>query len=76
VPFGRHWADYSEMNYGGLATAEADQVFPGYLTKTFIHLQDGATVLVGSGLESATSIKGFSHKCIISFPQCIWFRLD
>ena len=34
VPFGRHWNDYEKNGgYDGLATAEADQVFPGFTTK-------------------------------------------
>lgn len=69
VPFGRHWEDYRNQEIDGMATAEADQEFPGYTTKPFIHLQDGATVLQGSGLESATTIDSFAGKHIISFPN-------
>lgn len=69
VPFGRHWDDYRNQDIDGLATAEADQKFPGYSTKPFVHLQDGATVLVGSGLENATTIDDFAGKRIISFPN-------
>lgn len=68
VPFGRHWADYKEQKIDALATAEADQKFPGYSTKPFIHLQDGATVLVGSGLENVIAVESFAGKKIISFP--------
>ena len=68
VPFGRHWADYKEHNFAALATAEADQEFPGYTTKPFIHLQDGASVIEGSGLENAIGVESFAGKRIISFP--------
>lgn len=68
VPFGRHWSDYKNQDIDGLATAEADQKFPGYTTKPFVHLQDGATVIDGSGLENITTIGGFAGKRIISFP--------
>lgn len=68
VPFGRHWADYKEQEFDALATAEADQEFPGYTTKPFIHLQDGASVVEGSGLENAVAVESFAGKRIISFP--------
>ena len=68
VPFGRHWADYKDQDFDGLATAEADQKFPGFTTKPFIHLQDGASVLEGSGLENAITVESFAGKRIISFP--------
>jgi polar amino acid transport system substrate-binding protein len=69
VPFGRHWSDYKNHDIDGLATAESDQVFPGYSTKPFIHLQDGATVIDGNGLENAISINDFTGKRIIGFPN-------
>lgn len=69
VPFGRHWSDYKDQDIDGLATAEADQEFPGYTTKPFVHLQDGATVIEGSGLESTTTVGAFAGKRIIGFPN-------
>ena len=71
VPFGRHWHDYKEKTYyDGLATAEADQIFPGYTTKPFINLQDGATVLTAKkDLVSIKAIDQLTHKHIVSFPN-------
>jgi len=68
VPFGRHWSDYKDQDFDGLATAEAEQKFPGYSTRPFIHLQDGATVIDGGGLENAVTVESFAGKRIISFP--------
>lgn len=70
VPFGRHWKDYADdARFDGLATAEADQSFPGFTTKAFIHLQDGATVVVGRGLQSITNPGQLAGKRIVAFPQ-------
>ena len=70
VPFARHWKDYvDDENFDGLATAEADQTFPGYSTKPFIHLQDGANVLVGSGLENIRSADELTGKRVVAFPN-------
>lgn len=70
VPFGRHWKDYVDNEaFDGLATAEADQEFPGFTTKPFIHLQDGATILIGSGLEQVTSVEELHGKRIVAFPN-------
>jgi polar amino acid transport system substrate-binding protein len=70
VPFGRHWKDYADNeSFDGLATAEADQVFPGYTTKPFMHLQDGATVAANSGLGGITSIEQLRGKRIVAFPD-------
>lgn len=70
VPFSRHWKDYVDNeDFDGLATAEADQRFPGYATKPFIHLQDGATVLKGSGLESVESVEELRDKRVVAFPN-------
>ena len=68
VPFGRHWAEYKDNNFDALATAEGGQVFPGFATLAFIHLQDGSTVVVGKGLDNATKVEDFFGKRIISFP--------
>ena len=70
VPFGRHWKDYEDFeSYDGLATAEADQEFSGFTTKPFVHLQDGATVLVGSGLDTIMSVEELHGKRIVAFPN-------
>ena len=70
VPFGRHWKDYVDDNtYDALATAEADQTFPGTATLPFMHLQDGATVLRDSGLEDAVEISRFHDVDITAFPN-------
>lgn len=69
VPFGRHWKDYTDNDlFDGLATAEADQEFPGYSTKPFMHLQDGATVFAGQGLAGITTVAELSGKSIVAFP--------
>jgi hypothetical protein len=70
VPFGRHWKDYVDNEtFDGLATAEADQTFPGFTTKPFIHLQDGATVLAGTGLGRLTSVEDLHGKRVVTFPD-------
>ena len=70
VPFGRHWKDYVDNEgFDGLATAEADQTFPGYTTKPFMHLQDGAMVLAGTGLEQIISVEELHGKRIVAFPN-------
>lgn len=70
VPFGRHWKDYTDnTSFDGLATAEADQKFPGYTTKPFMHLQDGATVVADQGLASITSVDQLRGKRIVAFPE-------
>ncbi len=70
VPFGRHWKDYANNEaYDALATAEADQTFPGTSTLPFMHLQDGATVLAGSGLEETVEIESLFNKRIVAFPN-------
>jgi polar amino acid transport system substrate-binding protein len=69
VPFGRHWKDYvDDMSFDGLATAEADQTFPGHSTKPFMHLQDGATVRGGGGLEAIASIDQLTGMRVVAFP--------
>lgn len=70
VPFGRHWSDYkTHESYDGLATAEADQVFPGFTTNPFIHLQDGATVIDGRGLQGIVRVEQLAGKRIVTFPN-------
>lgn len=70
VPFGRHWKDYADNDaFDGLATAEADQTFPGFSTKPFMHLQDGATVVAGGGLEGITSAEQLADKRVVAFPN-------
>lgn len=70
VPFGRHWKDYvDDARFDGLATAEADQSFPGFTTKVFINLQDGATVVSNRGLQSITSPEQLAGKRVVAFPQ-------
>lgn len=70
VPFGRHWKDYGDNDaFDGLATAEADQRFPGYTTKPFMHLQDGATVVAGRGLDAITSVDRLGGKRVVAFPN-------
>jgi hypothetical protein len=69
VPFGRHWKDYTDnAGFDGLATAEADQEFPGYTTRPFMHLQDGATVLAEEGLAEITAVGQLAGKRIVAFP--------
>lgn len=69
VPFGRHWEDYrSDESLDGLATAEADQVFPGTTTQPFMHLQDGATVAAHSELSGITSAQQLAGKRVVAFP--------
>jgi polar amino acid transport system substrate-binding protein len=70
VPFGRHWKDYTDnSSFDGLATAEADQEFPGYSTKAFMHLQDGASVIGDHGLASITSVDQLKGKRVVAFPD-------
>ena len=70
VPFGRHWKDYTDDEaFDGLAIAEADQAFPGHTTIPFIHLQDGATVLVGSGLENIQSVEELAGMRVVTYPN-------
>lgn len=69
VPFGRHWKDYvDDPSFDGLATAEADQTFPGHSTRPFMHLQDGATVRTGSGLEAITKADQLAARKVVAFP--------
>jgi polar amino acid transport system substrate-binding protein len=69
VPFGRHWKDYVDNSaHDALATAEADQEFPGHSTKPFIHLQDGATVIAGSGLAAITTADQLAGRRVVAFP--------
>lgn len=70
VPFGRHWKDYeANEEFDGLATAEANQTFAGFATESFVHLQDGATVIAGSGLETIESITELEKMRIVAFPN-------
>jgi polar amino acid transport system substrate-binding protein len=70
VPMGRNWKDYSDNeSFDGMATAEADQVFPGYTTKPFMYLQDGAFVAANSGLGGITSVEQLRGKRIVAFPD-------
>ncbi len=70
VPFGRHWKNYNDYSkYDGLATAEADQVFPGFTTRPFHHLQDGAMVLENSDLAKIQNVYELKDKRIFSFPK-------
>jgi hypothetical protein len=70
VPFGRHWKDYvDDQSFDGLATAEADQKFPGHSTKAFMRLQDGATVRADSGLQAIGSAAELSGRRVLAFPS-------
>jgi ABC-type amino acid transport substrate-binding protein len=70
VPFGRHWHDYDEVpEYDALATAEAEQVFTGYSTKPFMHLQDGATVLADSDLAEIAGPQDLVGRRVVAFPS-------
>jgi len=70
VPFGRHWKDYRDYSkYDGLATAEADQKFPGFTTLPFHHLQDGATILKNSDLARIRNVSQLQGKRIVAFPS-------
>ncbi len=70
VPFGRHWKDYEDdEGFDGLATAEADQTFSGFTTEPFMHLQDGATVIAGGGLDTIQSVAELDGKRIVAFPN-------
>ena len=70
VPFGRHWKTYEDdPSVDALATAEADQVFPGTSTKPFMHLQDGATVLRSSELAAMTGLNDLHGKRVVAFPN-------
>jgi hypothetical protein len=69
VPFGRHWKDYADNPaFDGLATAEADQIFPGHTTRPFMHLQDGATVLSDEGLAHITRVDELRGRRVVAFP--------
>ncbi len=69
VPFGRHWKDYvDDASFDGLATAEADQTFPGHSTKPFMRLQDGATVRGSGGLEAIVSVNQLKAMRVVAFP--------
>lgn len=69
VPFGRHWKDYTDdAVFDGLATAEADQTFPGHTTKPFMRLQDGVTVLARDGLEAIASVEQLKGRRVVAFP--------
>ena len=77
VPFGCHWADYKEQEVDALATSEAAQAFPGYTTKPFIHLQDGATVVEGSGLEITIGVENFCQEAHYQLSGRVgnpWYR--
>ncbi len=70
VPFGRHWKDYRDFSkYDGLATAEVDQIFPGFTTRPFHHLQDGAMVLANSDLTKIQNVYELEGKRIVTFPK-------
>jgi polar amino acid transport system substrate-binding protein len=70
VPFGRHWKTYAEdAQYDALATAEADQRFPGFSTEPFMHLQDGATVLAEGGMAEVGNVSELAGKRVIAFPD-------
>lgn len=70
VPFGRHWKTYAEdERYDALATAEADQRFPGFSTEPFMHLQDGATVLAQGGMAEIGNVADLAGKRVIAFPD-------
>lgn len=70
VPFGRHWKDYVDNEgYDALGTAEAEQTFPGTSTLPFMNLQDGATVLMKSGLDDAVGINDLFARRIVAFPN-------
>lgn len=70
VPFGRHWQDYvDDESIDGLATAEADQQFPGYTTKPFMRLQDGATVIAGRGLGAIMAADQLRGLRVVAFPD-------
>src|SRR5438874_596997 len=70
VPFGRHWKEYRDStSFDGLATAEADQAFPGFSTKPFMHLQDGATVMAMKGLQGITTVAELRGKRVVAFPD-------
>jgi len=68
VPFGRHWKDYADSpgSFDGMATAEADQTFPGHSTKPFMHLQDGATVT--PALAAVSSVPDLKGLRVVAFP--------
>lgn len=70
VPFGRHWKEYRDSdNFDGLATAEADQTFPGYSTLPFMRLQDGATVMGAKGLQEIRTVAELRGKHVVAFPD-------
>ena len=70
LPFGRHWKTYAEdARYDALATAEGDQRFPGFSTEPFMHLQDGATVLVHGGMGEVGNVSELEGKRVIAFPD-------
>ena len=70
VPFGRHWKEYrNTSNIDGLATAEADQTFPGFSTLPFMHLQDGATVMAAKGLQNIKTVAELHGKRVVAFPD-------
>ena len=70
VPFGRHWKEYQDTsNIDGLATAEADQTFPGFSTLPFMHLQDGATVMATKGLQGIKTVAELQGRRVVAFPD-------
>lgn len=70
VPFGRHWQEYKDSaSFDGLATAEADQAFPGFSTRPFMHLQDGATVMARRGLQGIKSVNELGGRNVVAFPN-------
>jgi polar amino acid transport system substrate-binding protein len=70
VPFGRHWKEYRDSSdLDALATAEADQTFPGFSTLPFMNLQDGATVMATKGLQGIGSVAELQGKHVVAFPD-------
>lgn len=70
VPFGRHWEDYrADKSLDGLATAEADQVFPGTSTAPFMHLQDGATVPADGPHKGISGVEALRGARVVAFPN-------
>jgi ABC-type amino acid transport substrate-binding protein len=70
VPFGRHWKEYKDSTaFDGLATAEAGQSFPGFSTRPFMHLQDGATVMAARGLQEVSTVSDLKGRHVVAFPN-------
>lgn len=66
VPFGRHWSEYKGGGYDAVATVPPGLALPGFASRPYIRYQNGASVLVASGL-SVHSLDDLAGKRVITF---------